>query len=280
MKYVFVADASIDVPQIYLDKYDIHIIPIEVNFGEERFPQGMATREFYKRLQESEVIPKTAMPNAYKFEQFYKAYVNNEDYFVVTLLISMEMSPTKLQAQMAAENLGMKNVFIEECCTTTIAQGAILGELARFCERTPNVKPDEVIKEFYRLRSKVRLYAVINDLKYLKNSGRLSSTGAIVGSMLKVKPVVSVVDGKVVNVGKVMGSAKAIAYLKEKMVNMDKSLPYYPAHTDNLEEIELVTKKCSDIFGENQEKIPCEIGYVVGTHVGPKVYGFVFFEAE
>ncbi len=277
MKYKFVADASVDVPKEFLEKYDIEIVPIEVNFGEERYLEGMPTREFYQKVNESKIIPKTAMPNAYKFEQIYKDVANKPNLFVMTLVISMEMSPTKLQAQMAAENLGMKNVFIEECACTTVAQGALICQLCRYIDAHPNVTPEELIKEFYRLRDKVRLFAVVDDLKYLKASGRLSSTGAIVGSMLKVKPIVGIVDGKVVNVAKVMGVVKAEQYLKDKLKTRDRSLPIYTAHSDYEEAMLRLVEKSNDVI-DGDEVIYCEIGYVVGSHVGPKCYGFVYFE--
>jgi len=126
MKYVFVYDAAGDVPKEFMDKYDIHKVPIEVNFGDEFYPEGMSNKDFYEKLRTSEILPKTAMPNAYRFEQVYKDYANKPDVFVMTLLISFELSPTKMQAQMAAESLNMKNVFYEECQTTTIAQGALI----------------------------------------------------------------------------------------------------------------------------------------------------------
>ncbi len=277
MKYKFVADASVDVPKEFLERYDIHIIPIEVNFGEEFFPEGMPTRDFYKKLANSPVIPKTAMPNAYKFEQFYKNFANQDDVFVMTLVISMEMSPTKLQAQMAADNLEMKNVFIEECACTTVAQGALICDLCRYIDKHPDITPQGLIEEFYRLRSKVRLFAVVDDLKYLKHSGRLSSTGAVVGSMLKVKPIVSIVDGKVVNVAKIMGVPKAEQFLKDKLLNRDRNLPIYTAHSDYEEAMKRLIEKSKDVI-DGDEVIFNEIGYVVGSHVGPKCYGFVYYE--
>ncbi len=277
MKYKFIADASVDIPQEFLDRYDIEIVPIEVNFGEERYLEGMSTRDFYKKVHESGIIPKTAMPNAYKFEQIYKDCVNKPNLFVMTLVISMEMSPTKLQAQMAAENLGMKNVFIEECACTTVAQGAIICQLCRYIDAHPNVTPEELIKVFYLLKEKVRLYAVVDDLKYLKASGRLSSTGAIVGSMLKVKPIVSIVEGKVINVAKVMGLIKAEQFLKDKLKNRDRDYPIYTAHSDYEEAMLNLVEKSKEII-DGDEVILCEIGYVVGSHVGPKCYGFVYFE--
>lgn len=276
MKFKIVADASCDVPEEYLEKYDISIIPIEVAFGEEIYPEGLSKTDFYKKIEESNVIPKTAMPNAYKFEQFYKDYANKEDVFVFTFVISMEMSQTKIQAQMAAETLGMKNVFIEECGCTTVAQGAIISELCKFMEKEKNI--DKIIEEFYRLREKCKLYAIINDLKYLKNSGRLSSSSAIIGSMLNVKPIVSIVNGKVVNIAKCLGTVKAESFLFSKINTIDDNHDFYLIHSHNLPAVERLLEKHKDKIPANQKVTNCEIGCVVGSHVGPKCYGIVYFE--
>ena len=276
MKFKIVADASCDVPEEYLEKYDISIIPIEVAFGEEIYPEGLSKTDFYKKIEESNVIPKTAMPNAYKFEQFYKDYANKEDVFVFTFVISMEMSQTKIQAQMAAETLGMKNVFIEECGCTTVAQGAIISELCKFMEKEKNI--DKIIEEFYKLREKCKLYAIINDLKYLKNSGRLSSSSAIIGSMLNVKPIVSIVNGKVVNIAKCLGTVKAESFLFSKINTIDDNYDFYLIHSHNLPAVERLLEKHKDKIPANQKVTNCEIGCVVGSHVGPKCYGIVYFE--
>ncbi len=275
MKFKIVADASCDIPEEYMKKYDISIIPIEVNFGEEVYPEGLKTREFYDKLESTGIIPKTAMPNAYKFENFYKDYTNKDDVFVITIVISMEMSTTKIQAQMAADALGMKNVFIEESACTTLAQGAIIIELCKFIDKCQDI--EKIKQEFYRLREKIRLVAVINDLKYLKASGRLSSAGAVIGGMLNVKPIVSIVDGKVVNIAKCMGTPKADAFLLNNLENMDNSHSLYFAHSDNLPAVNRLIDKCKDKLDPKQEVIIGEIGCVVGSHVGAKCYVLSYF---
>lgn len=279
MHYKFVADASVDVPKEFMEKYDIEIVPIEVRFGDEIFPEGMETKEFYRRLRAGEMA-KTSMPNAYRFEEVFKKVVNKPDVFVITTLISMEMSATKLQAQMAAENLGMKNVFIEETQVTTGAHGALICDMCRYIDAHPNAVPEEVIREFYRLRKKIRLVAIVGDLKYLRASGRISSTSAVIGNILNIHPIISLVDGKVVNIAKIVGTAKAEMFIKNQLKNMDTSLPIYTASSDADALVDGLVERCKDAFGKDQPLIRCEIGYVVGTHAGPNCYGFAFYEKD
>ncbi len=278
MKFKIVADASCDIPKEYMEKYDITIIPIEVMFGEDIYPEGLETKEFYKKIEETGLIPKTAMPNSYKFENFYKDYVNKENVFVITILISMEMSQTKLQAQMAADNLGMKNVFIEESGSTTVGQGAIIGELCRFIDKCQDI--EKIKEEFYRLKNNIHIYAVIDDLKYLKQSGRLSSTSAFVGNILGVKPIIAIKDGKVMTIAKCKGAQKAENFILDKIENMDTTHPFYVVHSDMPAGAERLEEKAKQRIGENQEVITAQIGCVVGSHVGPTCYGFGYFSKD
>lgn len=275
MKFKIVADASCDIPQEYMDKYDISLIPIEVRFGDNLYPDGLKTRDFYEKMHTSGLIPKTSMPNAYKFEEFYKPYVNDPDTYIITVLISMEMSTTKIQAQMAADSLGMKNVFIEESATTTLAQGAIIMELCKFIEKEQNI--EKIKEEFYRLKEKCKLFAIINDLKYLKSSGRLSGASAIIGSMLNVKPIVSIVDGKVTNIAKCMGQNKAESFILGKVEEVDTDKDFYILHSDTPENAAKLQDKVKKLLPENQKIVTGEIGCVVGSHVGAKCYGVTFF---
>ena len=278
MKFKIVADASCDMPKEYMEKYDITIIPIEVMFGEDIYPEGLETKEFYKKIEETGLIPKTAMPNAYKFENFYKDYVNKDDVFVITIVISMELSQTKLQAQMAADNLGMKNVFIEESGSTTVGQGAIIGELCRFIDKCQDI--EKIKEEFYRLKNNIHIYAVIDDLKYLKQSGRLSSTSAFVGNILGVKPIIAIKDGKVMTIAKCKGAQKAENFILDKIENMDTTHPFYVVHSDMPAGAERLEEKAKQRIGENQEVIAAQIGCVVGSHVGPTCYGFGYFSKD
>ncbi len=276
MKFVFLADAACDVSEEDKKKYDINLVPIELNFGDEIYPEGLSNDEYYAKLASSSVMPKTAMPNAYKFKTFYEKYANQEDVFVITLVISMQLSATKLQAMSAAEELNMKNVFIEESAAATVAQGALIVELAKFCQKCDDI--EKIKEEFYRLKQKVKLFAIINDLKYLRASGRLSGASATLGSMLNIKPIVSIVDGKVVNVAKCIGRNKAENYLISTLKDADCSRPIYMIHSHEENKVADMHEKYSSDINKFSEIKTGEISYVVGTHVGAGCYGIVFFE--
>lgn len=276
MKYKLIADASCDLPKELAEKYDITLVPIEVRFGEEIYPQGLSNEEFYKKIYETGMIPKTSMPNQFLFEEIMTPYVNKPDTHVIVLTISSEMTATIHQVEGAVQALKMQNVTYRQSTVTTWAQGAILIELAKFIEKDDDL--EHVIKKLDELISKVRLVAVINDLKYLKASGRLSAASAVMGSMLNVKPIISLTGGKVTNEAKVMGEAKAFMYMVTKARTRDKTIPLYFGHSDCPEMIDKLLQKYASMMDISPEgQVICDIGCVVGSHVGPKCYGIVYF---
>lgn len=277
MKYKLIADASCDIPQDLAEKYDISLVPIEVRFGEEIYPQGLTNQEFYKKINETGLIPKTSMPNQFLFEEIMSPYVNKPDVHVIVLTISSEMTATIHQVEGAVQALKMQNVTYRQSTVTTWAQGAILIELAKFIEKDDDLS--HVIKKLDELISKVKLVAVIGDLKYLKASGRLSTASAVMGSMLNVKPIISLAGGKVTNEAKVMGEAKAFMYMVAKARNRDKTLPIYFGHSNCPEMIDKILLKYSSMLDISPKgQVICDIGCVVGSHVGPNCYGLVYFE--
>ena len=276
MKYKLIADASCDLPKELAEKYDITLVPIEVRFGEEIYPQGLSNEEFYKKIYETGMIPKTSMPNQFLFEEIMTPYVNKPDTHVIVLTISSEMTATIHQVEGAVQALKMQNVTYRQSTVTTWAQGAILIELAKFIEKDDDL--EHVIKKLDELISKVRLVAVINDLKYLKASGRLSAASAVMGSMLNVKPIISLTGGKVTNEAKVMGEAKAFMYMVTKARTRDKTIPLYFGHSDCPEMIDKLLQKYASMLDISPEgQVICDICCVVGSHVGPKCYGIVYF---
>ena len=276
MNYKIVTEASVDMPKEFAEENDITILPIEVNFNGDLYPEGLPNDEFYEKLKTG-IIPKTSQPNQYKFETAFTPYLNKEDWFVLTIVISSDLAGTIAQAKNAVENLEMKNVYICDSRVTTFAEGALIIEIVKYIKSHKDAQPKEVIAELERLKENVRLVAVVGDLKYLKQGGRLGTAGYIAASALKIKPIISLDGGKVNNIAKKIGE-KANEFMVECANKRDRKYPIYFGHSANPTLIENFLKKYAQSLGVEKENNPIhEIGCVVGTHAGPNCYGMVYF---
>lgn len=277
MNYKIITEASVDMPKGFAEENDITVLPIEVNFNGDLYPEGLPNDEFYKKLKETGIIPKTSQPNQFKFETALTPFVNKEDWYVITIVISSDLAGTIAQAKNAVENLGMKNVYICDSRVTTFAEGAIIVELVKFIKSHPGATPEQVTTYLENLKSSVKLVAVIGDLKYLKQGGRLSATSYFAASVLNIKPIINLDGGKVNNVAKKIGE-KANEYMVECANKRNKNFPIYFGHSANEPLVRNFVKKYAVQLGiDANEAIVNEIGCVVGTHVGPNCYGMVYF---
>ncbi len=277
MNYKIVTEASVDMPKDFAEQNDITILPIEVNFGGELYPEGLPNDEFYAKLKSTGIIPKTSQPNQYKFENAFQTYCNKEDWFVLTIVISSDLAGTIAQAKNAVENLEMKNCYVCDSRVTTFAEGALIVEIVKYIKSHPNAQPQEVIDELERLKGMVRLVAVVGDLKYLKMGGRLGSASYVVASALKIKPIISLDGGKVNNIAKKVGE-KANEFMVELANKRNKAYPIYFGHSAEPKLIKDFLKKYAEALDINPETSEIyEIGCVVGTHAGPNCYGMVYF---
>lgn len=276
MNYKIVTEASVDMPKQFAEDNDITILPIEVNFNGDLYPEGLPNGQFYKKLKEG-VIPKTSQPNQYKFETALTPFVNKNDWFVITIVISSDLAGTLAQAKNAVESLGMKNVYICDSRVTTWAEGAMIQELVKYIKSHKDATPEQVIDYLEKLKASVKLVAVIGDLKYLKQGGRLSATSYFAASVLNIKPIINLDGGKVNNVAKKRGE-QANEYMVDCANKRNRDFPIYFAHSNNPTVVQNFVDKYADKLGITpQEAQIDEIGCVVGTHVGPNCYGMVYF---
>ena len=276
MKYKIVTEASVDMPDSFAKENDITILPIELNFAGELFPEGLPNDEFYEKMRTTGIIPKTSQPNQYKFENALSPYCNKEDWFVLTIVISSNLAGTIAQAKNAVEALKMKNVYICDSEVTTFAEGALIMEIVKYIKEN-NPSPQEVIDELERLKRKIRLIAVVSDLKYLRLGGRISGAAAALGTVLNMKPIIALEGGRVVNIAKKRGEQANIFMVDEVLKNRDKTYPTYFGYSANKKNIENFVQKYKDKLEVDPDKIEYHsIGCVVGTHAGPGAYGVVY----
>lgn len=269
-------DSSCDLSPARCQELGVEMLPITVNFGSESFRANVdiSNDEFYQKLAAASELPKTAQITPGFFEDKFREYKDGPDE-VVGLFISSMMSGTLQSARLAKNLVGAENIYLPDTLNVTFALGLLVEEAVKMRDR--GLSAAEIAKEVEALVPRVRLWALIDDLKYLKMGGRLSATSALVASILGICPIITLENGLVEVVGKARGKKAAFKFIQglveKEPISHDFAVTVGHAaasktRDDFLEFMEPVLKK--------REVLKLDIGSIVGTHTGPGACGLAY----
>ncbi len=280
MKTRIILDSTADlVPEF---KERVYTVPLTVHFGDEAFLDGITIdhRSFYEKLIESDVLPTTsqATPDAF-MQEFEKAKQAGEAAVVITL--ASNFSGTYQSAMIVAQEFD--NVFVVDSGSAAMGSG-ILVELA-FSLLDAGKTAEEIAAILEEEKKKIVIVALVDTLEYLKKGGRISKTVAIAGTVLNIKPVLSVVDGEIHMLGKARGSKMGNNLLVQeidKAGGIDFSKPVLLGYSGISDA--LLLKYIEDsryIWEGNLPQVRyTTLGSVIGTHAGPGAVVVAFFKNE
>lgn len=281
MKVKIIVDSTADLRPELAEKASI--VPLSVHFGERTYVSGVdiTPKQFYEMLVESDVLPTTSQPSPFLFEEAFEKAVA-EGYDVVCLTCSGKLSGTNQSANIAAAEFPGKVHVVD---SGSIAIGlAILAEYALELAEAGK-SAGEIVLKLLQKREKIKILALVDTLEYLKKGGRVSSTVALAGGLLNIKPVLSVTDGEIKLVGKARGSRQGNNLLVqeiEKAGGVDFGMPValgYTGLSDAL--LQKYVQDSAALWEGHREHLPVSIiSSVVGTHVGPGAVAVAFFAAE
>lgn len=271
-------DSTADFTQDEARELGIAVVPLTVNFGDTHYADGidMSLPEFYSRLATTQKLPTTSQPSPDAFlEHFDKAKENGDT--LVCILISSHLSGTYQSAQIAKEVCDYDNIYIIDSLMVTLG----LQILVRFSYRLLNEGKEakEIVNALEYAKQKVRLFAIVDDLKYLRRGGRLSGAAAVAGGLLGIKPVVQVSEGKVGIAGKARGMPGAyttIFKLCEQSGGIDSHMPFAVGYTGERHGVEPFVRYTTQNLHLDKPLI-APIGTVIGTHAGPGALGIAYF---
>lgn len=258
----------------------VYTVPLTVHFGNEEYIDGVTIdhKTFYEKLVESEDLPTTsqATPDAF-MKEFEKAKQANACAVVITL--ASEFSGTYQSAMIAAEEY--ENIFVVDSKSAAMGSG-ILVELA-FRLLDAGMSAEEIANTLEEEKKKIVVVALLDTLEYLKRGGRISKTAAFAGTVLNIKPVISVVDGKINILGKARGSKMGNNLLVQeidKAGGADFNKPIllgYSGISDDL--LVKYIKDSKHIWEGNLDSVRyTTVGSVIGTHAGPGAVVVAFFK--
>ena len=188
-------------------KAQMTVVPLTIHFGEEEYLDGvtMNGQQFYEKLVESDVLPTTSQAAPFAFQQIFEEITEQGD-SVVAILISSNLSGTYQSACIAAQEFPGK-VFVIDSRNVSIAAGVLAEYALRLAKK--GMDAEKIAEAVTEKREEVQLVAMLDTLEYLKKGGRISKTAAVAGSLLSIKPVVTLKDGGVSVMGKARGSRQA-----------------------------------------------------------------------
>lgn len=278
MSVRIVIDSTTDIsPEL---KEKVTVVPLSIFFGEEEFIDGVTINHkmFYEKLIESDVIPTTSQASPAVFEKIFKEASDNGD-SVVVITVASKLSGTYQSATIAAEDFD--NIYVIDSKTVAIGAG-ILTELAVKLKED-GLDASTIAQRITEESENVHIIALLDTLEYLKKGGRISATAAIAGTLLSIKPVISLYDGEINVLGKARGSKQGNNLLIKEIQavgGVDFTRPVMLGYT-GLSDI-LLQKYITDsafLWENHINKLNIStIGSTVGTHVGPGAIAVAFFK--
>lgn len=273
-----VTDSTSDLTKEFIGDLAVNIIPLKIKLNDNYYKDGVdiSKREFWKRLLNEGMIPKTSQPSPAEFKELYEKLFNKGYKKIISVHISSRLSGTQQAARVAKGMLSRgDDIAIVDSKAVTLVLGHQVLEAARMVKA--GAKYEDILERLYEMQEKMKLYFVVNDLTFLEKGGRIGRASSIIGGLLKVKPVLKLENGEVTVETKTFGDRGAFSYM-EKLIKTESrknSVILYTAWGGTNKE--LANADAIKSIGENSKKVDYrgrfEIGVTIGSHTGP-VFGF------
>lgn len=279
MKIKIIADSVSDIPKEIAKNLDIEILPLSVNFGSEMYLDGidLTTKEFFDKLKKCKKLPTTSQVNVGTLTKSFEENLKEYDR-IIFISMSSKMSGTYKAANIAKNFLETDKIDIFDSKAISFGFGLVVIRAAR--NLRDGMKYEEIVENInYDIENLQNLF-IVDTLEYLKKGGRLSTTEAFIGNVLKLKPIVTIVDGELKAIDKVRGRKKALSFIKNYLnknnMNLNnKTVGFF--HADDEKHMESFINKIEEEY-DFGEILISEVGSVVGAHAGPGCIALVFIK--
>jgi DegV family protein with EDD domain len=269
-----VTDSAADLDAEQAASLGVRVVPLTIRFGSEEYVdrQDLSPAEFYAKLAASSTLPETAAPSPGAFDATFRSLFDEGADAIVCINLSSALSATMQSAQNAARNLEGRDIRIIDSRNATSGVGSQVVAAATAANAGASV--DEIVAIVEDMIPRTRLYGSLDTLENLKKGGRIGNAQAMVGTLLSIKPMITVVDGVVEEAGKARTRSKALKALADKVLEAGE--------IENLSVMHGLAPDLDDFLALLAPKYPREsiyigeIGATIGVHAGPRVMGVTF----
>jgi len=274
-----VTDSVSDLPLEIAQELGITVIPLYIHFGSKTYKNGVAltTDEFYHKLETSSTLPKTSAPGAGVFTETFDKLAEETDE-ILAIVASPKFSATYEVALQGLKLMRKKcQVEVADSTLGIMGEGLLVIEAAK--KALSGSSLDEIRDEVYQTAKLIHVRMSFDTLKYLAIGGRIGKAQALLGSMLKVNPILGIKDGEAFPFARERSRAKAIEWLYKFATSFTnvKALAVEDATTPD--EAEMLVKRLSSKFPK-AHIYRSKVSPVVGAHVGPRVLAVSILEGK
>jgi len=265
-----VVDSACDLPAELLDKYQIHLVPINFLYGESNLldKTTITPHQFYSLLKSHKLSAKTSQPSVKAFENLYSLLFEHYE-SIISIHLSQNLSGTWNSAKLAAKKFPDKKIAVVDTKNISTSFGLIVQHVAEEIENKKSF--DEVVAMAEKISSKAKILVSVKTLKYMVRSGRVSPLKGMFANILNLKPVVSLDEnGASILSGKSFGANANTKKITEMVIEKIKSHPltrYAIGHANNADEAKAIEEKIRAATGESA-KFLLDIAPVIGLHAG------------
>lgn len=267
-----VTDSTACLPQEYLKQYNISVTPLSVIWGDQVFMDGvdMLPDEFYKRLADSKVMPTTSQVMPAAIQLIFQSLLL-QGYDILGIFLSSKISGTVESAIQARGKLSnaVENIALVDSLSTTMALGWPVLTAARAAQAAENLIECQKVAENACANSGVLF--VLETLEFLRRGGRIGGAQALLGTVLNIKPVLEMRDGRIETVERVRTKQKAVQHMLDVVTkrlqgkaNLHIAVTHANADTEAASLLETARGRLNPV-----ETFSCALSPVIGTHTGP-----------
>lgn len=279
-RIAWIADSTVYLSPKLKNHPDLFVVPLNIYFGEEQFADGteLTTTQLYEKIKEAKEFPKTSQPSAGEFAKIYENLATQYDE-AIAVHVSHQLSGTLSASKSGADIAGFPITFIDSL-SLSYGMTALLEYGMEMSENGSTVK--EIQEKLDALAGTVHNYILMGNLDQLYKGGRMSGMQFLLGSLLKIKPIIQISPkGELGMIDKVRSERRAIQYLLNKMTDAytEGVQKFYIMHGNILEQAEKFSLAITEQMPDAEVEIG-EISSVLAVHAGEGTLAVLWLDAE
>jgi len=269
-----VTDSTCDLPKGLLDQYDISVIPVYINIGGKSYKDqvDISRDDFYKILPGCKVPPTTSSPGIGAFVDEYQQLADNGASEIISVHLSENLSNVVNVARLAVDRVKSVKVHVLDSGNLSIATGFVA--LAAAVSAKAGKKVLDIIRDAEMTAKNTYAYAVLDNLEYLRRSGRLSNIKYNLSTLLDIKPILKMHNG-IIKLEMVRTWNRATNRLIDLVNDMSPLSRLALVHTNARDKAMSLYDQVQSIFGKKDVLCNIDVTPAIGTHIGPGALGFV-----